>query len=127
MTSVAPGSTARMASRICLRRLLASGANDAKYARNFSSACLASFLDDEGGFISLPREDTHVVDQHCRREDRVRLRISIEMPADSQIDDQKKWLVEHRISIHLQCITRHRVMGDIVDSEHARSPQDSSH
>ena len=95
MTSVAPGAAARMVSRICLRRLLASGGNAAKYARTFSPSCLVFSLDDDWDFISLPCVDPNVVDQYCRRENRVRLRISVEVPTDGEIEHQKERLIEY--------------------------------
>src|SRR6202022_3208344 len=117
MTSAAPGAAARMVSRICLRRLLASGGNDAKYARTFSTSFLASFLDDEGDFISLARVDPHVVDQHRRREDRVRPRISVEMSPNGEIEHQEERLIEYRSAIVFQCVTRDPVVGCTVDEE----------
>jgi hypothetical protein len=95
MTSVAPGAAARMISRICLRRVLATGGNDAKYARTFSASCLVSSLDDDRDFISFPCVDPHVVDQYCRRENRVRLRISVEVPTDGEIEHQEERLIEY--------------------------------
>src|ERR1700738_4975539 len=101
MTSVAPGAAARMVSRICLRRLLASSGNDAKYARTFNTSFLASLLDDEGDFILLARVDPHVVDQHRRRKDRVRPRISVEMSPDGEIEHQGERLNINRSLIVL--------------------------
>jgi len=109
-----------MASRSCFKRLLELGGNDAKYARTFNSACLAFFVDDEEDFISLPRVDTDVVDQHCRREDRVRLRISVEVPTDGEIEHQEKRLVEYRSAIMLYCVARNHVMKGIVHEESDR-------
>src|ERR1700682_996854 len=106
-----------MVSRIWWRRLLASGGNDAKYARTLSKSCLVSFLDDEGDFISLPRVDTHIVDQHRRREDRVRLRIAVEVPTDGEIEHQEEWLIEDRFTVMLDCVARHTVVRGTIDEE----------
>src|SRR6266540_1103401 len=68
---------------------------------------------------SRPRRpiDTHVVDDHRRREDCIRLWIPVECPTDGQIQDQEERLVEYRFAKLLDFAARDPVVDGIVDEE----------
>src|SRR6266516_6525862 len=61
--------------------------------------------------------DAHVVDEHRRREDRVRLRIAVEFSTNREIENQEERLIENRSTVLLDSDVRNPVMGSVVDEE----------
>src|SRR5688500_8796584 len=64
-----------------------------------------------------PGKNAYVVDEHRRRKYRVGAWISIERPADGEIEDQIERFAEHRFAVLLHGATRDRVMHVVVDEE----------
>src|SRR4051812_18301235 len=62
-------------------------------------------------------ENPYVIDQHRCREYGIRLRITIEVSADREVQDQIERLVENRRAVTLHIVTTDRVVLHTVDEE----------
>src|SRR5437867_4926917 len=69
------------------------------------------------GSFRLRGEHAHVIHEHRRGENRVRLRIAVEVSADREIQDHKVRLIEHRLATLLYLGAREVVVDVIVDKE----------
>src|SRR6185436_13534100 len=61
--------------------------------------------------------DAHVIDQHRRRKDHVRLRIAVEMATHRKIKNHEERLIQNRRTVLREVAARDRVVRDIVDEE----------
>src|SRR5687767_12283641 len=64
-----------------------------------------------------PGKNAYVINEHRRRKYRGGAWISIERPADGEIEDQIERFAEHRLAVLLHGATRDRVMHVVVDEE----------
>jgi hexosaminidase len=92
--------------------------NFADFSAHCSSTCAAERARRELPTTGAPGPQLvhpDVVDQHRCRKDRVRGWVVIEIPADGQIENHEKLLIEHQIAVLQDVHFRHDVMLGAVD------------